>query len=42
MEQRIQAVEHKVKKEVSILYLQNFIIAKLSVVLSRIDDWVCF
>lgn len=26
MEQRIQAAEHKVKKEVSILYVRNFII----------------
>lgn len=42
MEQRIQAAEHKVKKEVSILYLWNLIIAKLSVVLSRIDGHVCF
>lgn len=40
MELRIQAAEHKVKKEVSILYLQNFLITKLSVVLSRIDDVV--
>lgn len=37
MELRIQAAEHKVKKEVSILYLQSFIITKLSVVLNRID-----
>lgn len=42
MEQRIQAAEHKVKKEVSILYFQNFIIAKLSMVLSRFDDQMCF
>lgn len=42
MEQRIQAAEHKVKKEVSILYLQNFIITKLLVVLRRIDGQVCF
>lgn len=42
MEQRIQAAEHKVKKEVSILYVQNFVIAKLSVVLSRTDGQVCF
>lgn len=42
MELRIQAAEHKVKKEVSILYLQSFIITKLSVVLSRIDGQLCF
>lgn len=41
MEQRIQAAEHKVKKEVSILYLWNLIITKFPVVLSRIDGHVC-
>lgn len=42
MELRIQAAEHKVKKEVSILYLQSFIITKLSVVLNRIDGQLWF
>lgn len=37
MELRIQAAEHKVKKEVSISYLQYFVITKLSVILSRMD-----
>lgn len=42
MEQRIQAAEHKVKKEVSILCLQNFVTTKLSVFLGRIDGQLCF
>lgn len=42
MELRIQAAEHKVKKEVSILYLQYFIITELSVILSGIDGYVWF
>lgn len=42
MELRIQAAERKVKKEVSILYWQNFIIPELSVVLSSIDGHVWF
>lgn len=41
MEQRIQAAEHKVKKEVSILHLHNFIMTELSVNLCRIDGQVC-
>lgn len=40
MELRIQAAEHKVKKEVSILYLQYFMITELSVILSSIDGHV--
>lgn len=42
MELRIQAAENKVKKEVSILCLQNFIITNFSVVLCRIDKHIWF
>lgn len=40
MEQRIQAAEQKVKKEVSIFCLHNFIVTKLSVGLYRINGQV--